>query len=317
LATRKFRTDASISGEARTRDAIAPLLARHGFDILNDDRKVRGTATTQVITARRGLFDPVKMHVRLCWRRDGRNLRENSFSAAQLRAKLIDGDWERTLAFVADRAVSSGNTHMLFVQDSADGIVFAAMVPSNEIPAIWQRQREVSDLLIKQGVTGHWQKNHAENGSSPTIYLQDDRWPMTYAVAGVLWEWPGVVNILALPTTDNSIQDSVDDLLAGSSQMGRDQGELLNLIKSGYPRDPNVRSAVMMRAQGRCEREHCGEHRSYSGFLDVHHILGVGVSDRVWSCVALCPNCHREAHFAPDRDAINARLMEFAKRFVE
>jgi Permuted papain-like amidase enzyme, YaeF/YiiX, C92 family len=46
-----------------------------------------------------------------------------------------------------------------------------------------------------------------------------------------------------------------------------------------------------------------------------YHILGVGVSDRMWSCVALCPNCHREAHFAHDRDAINAALGSFARRF--
>jgi len=74
--------------------------------------------------------------------------------------------------------------------------------------------------------------------------------------------------------------------------------------------------AVLKRAEGRCERELCGVHRPYSGFLDVHHILGGSVSDRVWTCVALCPNCHREAHFALDRDAINAELRDYARRFA-
>ena len=44
--------------------------------------------------------------------------------------------------------------------------------------------------------------------------------------------------------------------------------------------------------------------------------LGIDVSDRVWTCVALCPNCHREAHFSPDRDAINAQLRDFAAQFA-
>jgi 5-methylcytosine-specific restriction protein A len=319
MATRQFRTDASVASEARTRDAIVPLLNRHGFEVLADERTVRGTATTQVITAKRGKGDPVKLHVRLCWRRDGRNAREDSYSAAQLRASLIEDSWEKTLAFVADRARAAGNDFALFVQDAADGVVFAAMVPSDQIPAIWQRQREVSANIIERGDTGRWRKNHAENGSSPTIWLQDDRWPTAHAVADALWQWPGVVNILALPALSESAAslDSVDDLPADRALLGRDIGERLVSIKSGYPRDPKVRAAVLVRAEGRCEREECGEQRPYPGFLDVHHILGVGVSDRAWTCVAICPNCHREAHFAPDQSAINVRLMEYAKQFAD
>jgi 5-methylcytosine-specific restriction protein A len=158
MATRQFRTDASVASEARTRDAIVPLLNRHGFEVLADERTVRGTATTQVITAKRGKGDPVKLHVRLCWRRDGRNAREDSYSAAQLRASLIEDSWEKTLAFVADRARAAGNDFALFVQDAADGVVFAAMVPSDQIPAIWQRQREVSANIIERGDTGRWRK---------------------------------------------------------------------------------------------------------------------------------------------------------------
>lgn len=298
MTTRQFRTDASVASEARTRDAIAHLLARHGFEVLADERIVRGTATTQVITAQRGEDAPIRMHVRLCWRRDGRNPREQSYSAAQLRASLIYDSWERTLEFVAQRAQAAGNDYLLFVQDAAEGVVFAAMVPSSQIPAIWQRQREVSAQLIARGDTGRWRKNHAENGTSPTIWLQDDRWVSTHAVADALWRWPGVVNVLALPALTDSvvIPDSVDDLPADVALIGRDGSEQYTSMRSGYPRDPKVRAAVLARAGGRCERETCGEHRPYAGFLDVHHIFGVGVSDRAWTCVALCPNCHREAH---------------------
>lgn len=316
MATRQFRSPESLDSEHRTRDAIKPLLARHGIEALAEQRTVRGTATTQVITARLGSGDPLKMHVRLCWRRGGRKPREDSYSASQLRAKLIDGDWEGTLAFVAQRAAEQGITHSLFVQGGYDGITMAALVPSDQIPFIWQRQREVSAALIEAGETGRWHKNHAENGSSPTIWLQDDRWPGTHAVADVLWTWPGVLNVLTLPQSgDDRIDDSLDDLPIDAAMLGRDGGERLVSLRSGFPRDFKVRAAVLERAGGRCERIGCGLGRDYPGFLDVHHILGVGTSDRVWSCVALCPNCHREAHFSPDRDEINEGLRSFAAQF--
>ena len=47
-----------------------------------------------------------------------------------------------------------------------------------------------------------------------------------------------------------------------------------------YPRDPEVRREVLSRARGRCERPGCGAARSWTPFLDVHHVLGVAESDR-------------------------------------
>lgn len=315
---RSFRTERSVNAERATRDAIAPLLRQHGFDGISEERTERGIAITQVIVAARGDAAPVRMHVRLCWRRDGRNPREALYSAAQLRARLIDGDWEATLAAIAAREARDGNSHMLLVQDSEDGIVLAALLPCSEVPAIWRRQREVSDELIAAGLTGNMRKNHAANGASPTIWLQDDRTPANHAVPDILWTWPGVVNVMSLARDDAAprLDDSWADLPVEDEPLGRDEGQRDTIVRSGYPRDPKVRAAVLKRAAGRCERPGCGAGRPYPGFLDVHHILGIGMSDRVWSCVALCPNCHREAHFAPDRAAINAALRDYAAQFA-
>lgn len=317
MPTRQFRTERSISAERATRDAVVPLLSRHGFEVISDERIQRGSAVTQVILARRGAEKPIRMHVRLCWRRDGRNAREHLYSAAQLRARLIDGDWEGTLAAIAAREAADGNSHMLLVQDSDDGFALAALLPCDQITAIWVRQRDVSAELITNGSTGNMRKNHAANGASPTIWLQDDRTPENHAVADVLWTWPGVVNVLSLPieAASETPNDSWDDLGIDESLLGRDAGERRTTERSGYRRDPKVRAAVRERAKGRCERASCGVSRSYPGFFDVHHILGIGMSDRVWSCVALCPNCHREAHFSPDRDQINAALRDYASQF--
>jgi 5-methylcytosine-specific restriction protein A len=318
MAERAFRTDRSIASEIATRARVKPLLERHGFTITGGEWIKRGTAITQVVEAEVGHMPPLRIHVRLCWRRDGRKPGEDLYSATQLRARLVEGDWDKTLTKIAARIERERYTHLLLVQDSLEGFVFAALVPSSEIPSIWRRQREVSDELLARGLVPGTTKNHATNGASPTLWLQDDRHPATPAVARVLWNWPGVVNVLALPRLDavEADTDSVDDLPQSDRELGRDGAERTTRPRSGYPRDARVRAAVRDRAAGRCERAGCAEQRSYSGFLDVHHILGVDVSDRVWTCVALCPNCHREAHFAPDRDAINEALRIFASRFA-
>lgn len=111
-----------------------------------------------------------------------------------------------------------------------------------------------------------------------------------------------------------NVDDTYADLwgndvsLFGSDGAGRSIGQT-----SFVKRDLRVRSVVLARAAGKCER--CQAARSFAGFLDVHHILGAETSDRVWNCVAICPNCHRDTHFDPDRNKINSLLLEWAMKF--
>lgn len=155
------------------------------------------------------------------------------------------------------------------------------------------------------------------NGASPTLWLQDDRTPDAHRVADVLWTWIGVGDLVALPLAGaaKEADDTFDDCPGLDwAQVGADGAERHQVIRSEVKRDPRVRHAVQARARG-CERAACGASRRFPGFLDVHHILGVEKSDRVWNCVALCPNCHREAHVAPNADDINAELLAFAEQF--
>ncbi len=70
-----------------------------------------------------------------------------------------------------------------------------------------------------------------------------------------------------------------------------------------FIRNPDVVVETLLRANGKCEyclneapfkRDKDGE-----GFLEVHHIefLSEGGLDTVENSVALCPNCHRMAHY--------------------
>jgi 5-methylcytosine-specific restriction protein A len=313
-AARPFRTLASLDAEKVTRDAVQPFLERCGFTKVEDQSRRYGIVISQSIAAFDPDGEPVKMHVRLCWRRERGDA--SDYSAAQLRSNLLSkGDWDGTLRRIVQRDELHGCTHTLIVQYDVE-VMVAALIPRDQLMPIWQRQRKVCEDLIRSGKTGSITRNYVENGSSPTIWLRDDRTPETQMVADVLWSWPGVKDLRALAAASEGqdLDDTFDDCPASTEQLGRDIGERITQIRSGFRRDPKVRASILLRAGGLCEREGCDERRDFGGFLDVHHIFGVGFSDRLWSCVALCPNCHRDAHFAPDRDAINGQLKDYAQK---
>jgi len=70
-----------------------------------------------------------------------------------------------------------------------------------------------------------------------------------------------------------------------------------------FRRNPDVVAEVLIRANGSCERCHMPAPflRAKDGtpYLEVHHRkkLADGGLDTVKNAIALCPNCHREAHY--------------------
>ncbi|UBM61354.1 HNH endonuclease [Candidatus Sulfidibacterium hydrothermale] len=70
-----------------------------------------------------------------------------------------------------------------------------------------------------------------------------------------------------------------------------------------FQRNPYVVAEVLERANGICEK--CGKRAPFlkdidgSPFLEVHHIipLAEGGNDTIENAIALCPNCHRHAHY--------------------
>lgn len=70
-----------------------------------------------------------------------------------------------------------------------------------------------------------------------------------------------------------------------------------------FDRNPDVVAEVLVQASGKCQR--CGSSAPFirksdgSPYLEVHHKvpLAFGGDDTVANAIALCPNCHREAHY--------------------
>ena len=84
-------------------------------------------------------------------------------------------------------------------------------------------------------------------------------------------------------------------------------------------RDPEVQRWILQCSDGRCEL--CGEPAPFnrsngSPFLEIHHVrrLADGGADIPDNAVALCPNCHREAHHGTRAEAIKKQLRKHARR---
>lgn len=79
-----------------------------------------------------------------------------------------------------------------------------------------------------------------------------------------------------------------------------------------------IRIYVLKRADGRCEgceREAPFKTSGGRPYLEPHHIrrLSDGGPDHPNWVAALCPNCHRRAHYGADKGELNGRLAEIVK----
>jgi 5-methylcytosine-specific restriction enzyme A len=79
--------------------------------------------------------------------------------------------------------------------------------------------------------------------------------------------------------------------------------KMVAVVNKQFIRNPDVVSKVLFESKGFCW--HCKAAAPFnrdidgSPFLEVHHLipLAEGGEDTVENAVALCPNCHRQAHF--------------------
>lgn len=89
------------------------------------------------------------------------------------------------------------------------------------------------------------------------------------------------------------------------------------VLKITFIRSEAIRIYALKRANGICEG--CKSAAPFQGkhgpFLEVHHLtrLSDGGPDHPKNVIALCPNCHRRAHFSKDREEYNQTLSKKAK----
>ncbi|WP_323768269.1 HNH endonuclease [Marinovum sp.] len=86
----------------------------------------------------------------------------------------------------------------------------------------------------------------------------------------------------------------------------REIPQRLSVLTTAFRRNPYVVAERLSISEGKCEG--CNKSAPFfrddgTAFLEVHHItpLSEGGLDTIENTMALCPNCHREAHFGSDR----------------
>lgn len=118
---------------------------------------------------------------------------------------------------------------------------------------------------------------------------------------------------LTKPTKSKSLKQ-LREIALSSTLTQADEKEKLIHVKY---RSDAIKLYAKKRAKGHCEG--CGDKAPFetkSGpYLEVHHLtrLSDGGADCPENVIALCPTCHRRAHYAVDSEAFNNELMCKAK----
>ena len=111
-----------------------------------------------------------------------------------------------------------------------------------------------------------------------------------------------VVDLELIKQVSKSLADSNESRLDRLKKSSK-KPEIIQIISTGFKRNPDVIAEVLLNANGICER--CKAEAPFirkkdnSPYLEVHHQKNLtdGGEDTVENSQALCPNCHRELHF--------------------
>jgi 5-methylcytosine-specific restriction protein A len=253
---RSFRNPESYKAEEITRSKIEPFLEERGFNVESNKPERHG----QTIVATSSDANRMTMRVRLCWNRESKILDQNrkrTYSAAQIVGKIRNNDWEGTIQEKIEREKAYNVTHLLFVQREGEHIVYAGLVPLVELLKIWSKQRELYQHLIDAGQLGGIKKNPSQNGSSPTLYLQNDRAPQ---VEDALWKHPGVFDLAKLtPTKLARLSDEEADQRESESYIPQDEDQRQVVEKQIKERrgQQAFRQALCKRYGNRCLVTRC------------------------------------------------------------
>lgn len=119
-------------------------------------------------------------------------------------------------------------------------------------------------------------------------------------------------NIISEITQQNDISSLRNTALKNEEIVPKKS--VANSLIAYIQRSAAVKNYALARANGRCEN--CfspAPFKTKTGmpYLEVHHItsLSDGGPDKIDHVAAICPNCHRNAHFGISKDEINKSLL--------
>lgn len=136
-------------------------------------------------------------------------------------------------------------------------------------------------------------------------------------VTNVLWKYKGERVFKSYPVTVgflSSVTDDFDAEVTASLRLSSHERKnrlasagkkpaIIRVVTISYRRNPDVVAEALLLADGVCQQ--CMQSapfckaKSGDPYLEVHHRIPLanGGDDTVANAIALCPNCHREAHY--------------------
>lgn len=128
-----------------------------------------------------------------------------------------------------------------------------------------------------------------------------------------------IIEVLAIPeSSDPAVGVDLATLRARAIAAATGQPKKGQQTVTVFERSRTVRAYVFARAKGLCED--CGETAPFftpsgSPFLEAHHIRRMtdGGPDDPRFMIALCPNCHRRAHYGRDAVVRNEEMLNFVR----
>lgn len=202
------------------------------------------------------------------------------------------------------RAEQDGVTDLLlFSLDASDTDVIAALLlPIKEAPKVFEKCLQSDEEVTRKG-------------ASPVFWLIGGN-ARQRALEELLRE-----NCVDLLARDALLLDAINDLEPDEALLGNATPRSRLYQTSAYPRDKRIRKNALGRAQGNCE--FCGVEGFLmddgTRYLECHHIQALGDEgpDTVENVIALCPNDHRRAHFAFNRDELAAQMRSKLRAILE
>lgn len=201
--------------------------------------------------------------------------------------RVIQADDLGAVLFAVDGAIRRGGTHLLaVVRDAPTGRLAIARLYTLE---------QVAELVRKQkALCRH--PFYVTHGAALIIRAHHDAFAEAEAAALAFGE----------------------GFLVPGPPHGRTPPAARAQSSAIYKRDAKVRDAVLKMAGGRCER--CGQQSFLTTtgeyYLETHHVVELSERgpDAVGNIIAVCPNCHRQAHFAADRAQVERDFMQAIRR---
>lgn len=182
--------------------------------------------------------------------------------------------------------------------------------------AIRDHAVEGRDILVFRKVAAGLQ--YEDQFVYEDFHFRDTRDTNGQARQAIIFELRPLAAILEADDAADVPADGVllTDLREQAIAAARVAPEQRQVTSNAFDRSKLICSYVYARAKGRCED--CRAPAPFSRpngtpYLEAHHIrrLTDGGPDDPRHMIALCPNCHRAAHYGADREAAKARMSGF------